>query len=99
MFVKISESLTHRFAVPPLPPFDRLRAVSEVERLAGEGCGQLISDREISSLRAHVGLVRDWAAPDALKESGAWPLKGCRHAFLDGSRTRLLDPEEVNIGL
>ncbi len=31
-----------------------------------------------------------------LKESGAWALNGCRQAFLvDGSRTGLLDPEEV----
>jgi hypothetical protein len=38
-------------------------------------------------------LERNW--PTALKESGAWPLKGCRQSFLDGSLTRLLDPEEV----
>jgi hypothetical protein len=38
-------------------------------------------------------LDRNW--PTALKESGAWPLKGCRQSFLDGSLTRLLDPEEV----
>ncbi|HEX5481495.1 MAG TPA: hypothetical protein VFZ08_02590 [Terriglobia bacterium] len=38
-------------------------------------------------------LERNW--PVALKEGGAWPLKGCRQAFLDGSLTRLLDPEEV----
>jgi hypothetical protein len=38
-------------------------------------------------------LDRNW--PTALKESGAWPLKGCRQSFLDGSLTRLLDPEDV----
>jgi hypothetical protein len=38
-------------------------------------------------------LERNW--PTALKEGGAWPLKGCRQSFLDGSLTRLLDPEEV----
>jgi hypothetical protein len=38
-------------------------------------------------------LERNW--PTALKESGAWPLKGCRQSFLDGSLTRLLDPEDV----
>jgi hypothetical protein len=36
---------------------------------------------------------RNW--PTALKETGAWPLKGCRQSFLDGSLTRLLDPEDV----
>lgn len=38
-------------------------------------------------------LDRNW--PPALKESGVWPLKGLRQAFLDGTLTRLLDPEEV----
>jgi hypothetical protein len=38
-------------------------------------------------------LDRNW--PPALKESGIWPLKGLRQAFLDGTLTRLLDPEEV----
>ncbi len=38
-------------------------------------------------------LERNW--PPALKESGVWPLKGLRQSFLDGSLTRLLDPEEV----
>jgi len=30
-----------------------------------------------------------------LKESGAWPLKGLRQCFLNGSLTRLLDPDSV----
>jgi hypothetical protein len=38
-------------------------------------------------------LERNW--PTALKESAIWPLKGCRQSFLDGSLTRLLDPEDV----
>jgi hypothetical protein len=38
-------------------------------------------------------IERNW--PPALKESGLWPLKGLRQSFLDGSLTRLLDPEEV----
>jgi hypothetical protein len=38
-------------------------------------------------------LERNW--PPALKDGGAWPLKGLRQAFLDGTLTRLLDPEEV----
>jgi len=36
-------------------------------------------------------LQRNW--PVAHKESGAWPLSGLRQSFLDGSLTRLVDPE------
>ncbi len=36
---------------------------------------------------------RKW--PDALKASGAWPLQGLRQGFLDGSLTRLMDPDKV----
>jgi Protein of unknown function (DUF499) len=38
-------------------------------------------------------IERNW--PTALKDAGIWPLKGLRQAFLDGSLTRLLDPEDV----
>jgi hypothetical protein len=34
---------------------------------------------------------RNW--PPALKESGAWPLASLRQSFLNGSLTRLLDPD------
>ena len=34
---------------------------------------------------------RHW--PPALLESGAWPLMGLRQSFLDGSLTRLVDPD------
>ena len=36
---------------------------------------------------------RHW--PPALEQSGAWPLKSLRQSFLDGSLTRLLDPDAV----
>ncbi len=38
-------------------------------------------------------LERKW--PPALKESGAWPLTSLRQSFLNGSLTRLLDPDTV----
>ena len=38
-------------------------------------------------------LERNW--PNALKESGAWPLSGLRQSFLDGSFTRLLDADSI----
>lgn len=61
-----------------------------------------LSARVVAALKAEgllnesVGagyLERNW--PPALKESSAWPLKGLRQAFLDGTLTRLSDPEEV----
>jgi len=36
-------------------------------------------------------IERNW--PPALKESGAWPLASLRQSFLNGSLTRLLDPD------
>ena len=36
---------------------------------------------------------RNW--PPALKDSGAWPLSSLRQSFLNGSLTRLLDPDAV----
>ncbi|MGH7101563.1 MAG: DUF499 domain-containing protein [Acetobacteraceae bacterium] len=38
-------------------------------------------------------LERRW--PPALVESGAWPLASLRQSFLDGSLTRLIDPDAV----
>jgi hypothetical protein len=36
-------------------------------------------------------IERNW--PPALKESGSWPLSSLRQSFLNGSLTRLLDPD------
>ena len=64
--------------------------------------GDSLSARVIAAMRSEgllnesVGagyLQRNW--PTALKESGVWPLSGLRQSFLDGSLTRLLDPEHV----
>jgi hypothetical protein len=61
-----------------------------------------LSARVVAALKAEgllnesVGagyIERNW--PPALKDMGAWPLKGLRQAFLDGTLTRLLDPEDV----
>jgi predicted RecA/RadA family phage recombinase len=38
-------------------------------------------------------IERNW--PPALKESGAWPLASLRQSFLNGSLTRLVDPDAV----
>lgn len=64
--------------------------------------GETLSGRVLAALKAE-GLLsetvgasyvdRNW--PPALREAGAWPLASLRQAFLDGSLTRLADPEAV----
>ncbi|MBC7336796.1 MAG: AAA family ATPase, partial [Clostridia bacterium] len=64
--------------------------------------GETLCGRVVSALKAEallnesVGagyLERNW--PPALKEAGVWPLAGLRQSFLNGSLTRLLDPDTV----
>ncbi len=58
-------------------------------------CGRVIAALKSEALlNESVGagyIDRNW--PPALKESGAWPLPGLRKSFLDGTLTRLLDPD------
>ena len=63
---------------------------------------ETLSARVIGTLKAEavlnesVGagyLDRNW--PPAHREAGAWPLAGLRQSFLDGSLTRLVDPDAV----
>jgi hypothetical protein len=58
-------------------------------------CGRVIAALKASGLLSEsVGagyIDRNW--PPALKASGAWPLKSLRQSFLNGSLTRLLDPD------
>jgi hypothetical protein len=60
-------------------------------------CGRVIQALKSSALlNESVGagyLDRNW--PPALKESSAWPLSSLRQSFLNGSLTRLLDPDAV----
>jgi len=64
--------------------------------------GETLCGRSISALKSQALLnesvgasyvERNW--PPALKASGAWPLASLRQSFLDGSLTRLLDPDMV----
>jgi len=64
--------------------------------------GETLSGRVITALKTEgllsesVGagyIERHW--PPALKESGAWPLSSLRKSFLDGSLTRLLEPDRT----
>jgi hypothetical protein len=58
-------------------------------------CGRVISAlKSAALLNESIGagyIDRNW--PPALKESGAWPLASLRQSFLNGSLTRLLDPD------
>jgi hypothetical protein len=58
-------------------------------------CGRVITALKSQALlNESVGagyIERNW--PPALKSSGAWPLSSLRQSFLNGSLTRLLDPD------
>lgn len=58
-------------------------------------CGRVITALKSQGLLSEsVGsgyIGRNW--PPALKESGAWPLSSLRQSFLNGSLTRLVDPD------
>jgi len=80
-----------------------LDGIKEIDISAGHaGAGNSLSGRILAALKSEgllnesVGssfLERHW--PEALKESGAWPLAGLRQSFLNGALTRLLDPDAV----
>ncbi len=58
-------------------------------------CGRVVAALKSEALlNESVGagyIERNW--PPALKESGAWPLASLRQSFLNGSLTRLVDPD------
>ena len=60
-------------------------------------CGRILTALKSQALlNESVGagyIERSW--PPALKESGAWPLASLRQSFLNGSLTRLLDPDMI----
>lgn len=60
-------------------------------------CGRVIAALKSAGLLSEslgAGYIeRNW--PPALKESGEWPLGSLRQSFLNGSLTRLLDPDTI----
>src|SRR4029079_16187006 len=58
-------------------------------------CGRVLLNLKSGALlNESVGasyIERNW--PPALKDSGAWPLASLRQSFLNGSLTRLVDPD------
>ena len=66
---------------------------SSSETLAGRVI-QAMKAEALLNESVGVGYIgRHW--PPAFKESGAWPLTSLRQSFLDGSLTRLSDPDAV----
>lgn len=64
---------------------------SSGETLCGRVIGALKSEALLNESVGAGYIDRNW--PPALKESGAWPLASLRQSFLNGSLTRLLDPD------
>ncbi len=60
-------------------------------------CGRVVTALKSQALlNESVGagyIERNW--PPALKNSGAWPLASLRQSFLNGSLTRLVDPDTI----
>jgi hypothetical protein len=66
---------------------------SSGETLCGRVIGALKSEALLNESVGSGYIERNW--PPALKESGAWPLASLRQSFLNGSLTRLVDPDAV----
>jgi len=66
---------------------------SSSETLCGRVLAALKSEALLSESIGAGYVERNWQ--DAFKGSGAWPLASLRQAFLNGTLTRLLDPDRV----
>jgi hypothetical protein len=66
---------------------------SSGETLGGRIIAALRSESRLNESVGASYLERNW--PEAFRESGAWPLASLRKCFLDGSLTRLIDPDKV----
>lgn len=66
---------------------------SSGETLCGRVIGALKSEALLNESVGAGYMERNW--PPALKESGAWSLASLRQSFLNGSLTRLIDPDAI----
>ena len=66
---------------------------SSGETLGGRIVAALKSESRLNESVGASYLERNW--PEAFRESGAWPMASLRKCFLDGSLTRLVDPDKV----
>ena len=92
---------SYRFVA--LADAEKANGLAEIDLGAGHSsASRSLSGRVLSALKSE-GLLNDSVGaayigrhwPPALKQSGAWPLTSLRQSFLDGSLTRLLDPDGV----
>jgi hypothetical protein len=66
---------------------------SSAESLSGRVIAAMKAEALLNESIGAGYLERNW--PPALKQAGEWPLSSVRRSFLDGSLTRLLDPDRV----
>ena len=66
---------------------------SSGETLCGRVIGALKSEALLNESVGAGYIERNW--PPAFQEPGAWPLASLRQSFLDGSLTRLVDPDII----
>lgn len=66
---------------------------SSGETLCGRVIGALKSEALLNESVGAGYIDRNW--PDALKDAAAWPLASLRQCFLNGSLTRLVDPDSI----
>ena len=66
---------------------------SSGETLCGRVLAALKSEALLNESVGAGYIERNW--PPALKETGAWPLASLRQSFLNGSLTRLVDPDAI----
>ena len=67
--------------------------VSASETLCGRIIGELKNDGLLNERIGAGYLDRHW--PPAFKDCGAWPLASLRQSFMNGTLTRLIDPDPV----
>ena len=66
---------------------------SASETLPGRIIAALRSEALLNERPGAGYIDRHW--PPAFKQTGAWPLTSLRQSFLDGSLTRLIDPDDI----
>ncbi|MXY24404.1 MAG: ATP-binding protein [Acidobacteria bacterium] len=66
---------------------------SSAESLCSRVIGALKSSARLNESVGAGYIERNW--PPAFKDGGTWPLDSLRQSFLDGSLTRLVDPDAV----
>ena len=92
---------SYRFVV--LADRDKPNGLAKIDLGAGHSsASQSLCGRVLSALKSE-GLLnesvgagyigRHW--PPAMQQAGAWPITSLRQSFLDGSLTRLMDPDSV----